>query len=456
MTNKLSRLSITVKRLGRNTLGRFILIASHLHRASFGSADERRTFCGGMTMEGSASVISGGNITHRRYLSGKQLRREEYLQAASNYVANKQSDEVSWLHCKPYESSPGNTTFYTEMYQCLNLIRAMNVPHRGRVLEIGSGPGWITEILIALGFEVHGLDPSADMIAIASERVNAAIKHWRIQNPPQFAFYCQTLEDCTLPDNEYDGILFHASLHHVIDEESGLNQCFRLLRPGGVLGVCEGAWDAGNTALEAALDEEMERFGTLENPYTREYLDYLLTKHGFINIRRYHSINGFVPEHMGSATVESLAEMPACSSNNLTALKPGLRYPTTRHHAAHTSGLIAVLKVEWITDSEALAIRLKLTNTGETTWLHKAYPTGQVTVAVRTNPFGAADYKELERHNLPNDINPGESITLDLEFLVPAGGDQLTWNVDLVNEGIFWFSTRGTKTASFILPKKPG
>ena len=34
----------------------------------------------------------------------------------------------------------------------------------GRVLEVGSGPGWVTEMLMGLGFEVDAVEPSASMI----------------------------------------------------------------------------------------------------------------------------------------------------------------------------------------------------------------------------------------------------------------------------------------------------
>lgn len=445
---------ISAKKFSRNFFGQRESAAHGLRQASISGRNKQKLLDNGRkAIEDEVGTSGAKNLVYRRYLSDKPLEKEAYLRAACDYVAKKRSDEVSWLHCKPYESSPGNTAFYTEMYQCLNVVRAMNIPHRGKILEVGSGPGWITEILVALGFEVHGLDPSADMIAIAHERVSSAIKHWRVQNPPHFDFHCQTLEDCTLPADEYDAVLFHASLHHVIDEDAGLAQCFRVLRPGGVLGVCEGAWEPGNTSLEAALDEEMVRFGTLENPFTREYLDYLLTKHGFTSIQRYHSINGFVPEQFGSATVELLADMPACSSNNLTALKPNLLAPTTRDHSARSSATITVLEVKWTSSRKALSICLRLTNTGETTWLHKAYPTGQVTIAFRSDPLGAANYEELERHNLPNDVEPGQNVTLDLELVLPEGGNQRTWSIDMVNEGLFWFSTRGTKAVLLPLPR---
>jgi hypothetical protein len=229
-------------------------------------------------------------------------------------------------------------------------------------------------------------------------------------------------------------------------------QCSRLLRPGGVLGVCEGAWQPGNVALEAALEEEMARFGTLENPYTQGYLDDLLHRHGFVDVQRYHSINGFVPAAKGSATVESLADLPASCMNNLTAVKPGAPWPTTRDHAARTAARIDVLGIEPLAGRDDVRVKVRLANTGDTAWLHKSPAAGWVTVAVRTNPLGAEDFRELPRRELPYTVAPGTEITLDLLLAVPEERRDAAWCIDLVNEGIFWFSTRGTKPAPLVLP----
>lgn len=398
---------------------------------------------GGVSAKGNASGVPG----FRRYLSDRPGDTEAYLAAASSYVANKNEEEYGWLYRKPYEAKAGNEAFYYEMFQVMNLLKAMDVPYGGRILEVGSGPGWVTEILVALGFEVHGLEPSADMIAIARERLASAMTHWRIKTPPHYDFFCETLENCTLPDGDYDGIFFHAALHHIIDEDAGLAQCHRLLRPGGVLGISEAAWEPGNRALEALLDEEMERFGTLENPYTQEYLDYLLAKHGFVDVERYHCINGFIPASKGSSSVESLADAPAANTNNLTAIKKGDSTLSSRDHEADTRAEVSILEAKIDEHQSQLSARVKLKNTGETLWLHKARTAGWVTVAVRTDPLGGDAFQELARTRLPRDINPGEEITLELILRLPVNYKDSTWYVDLVNEEIFWFSTRGTVAA---------
>src|SRR5262249_5459690 len=159
---------------------------------------------------------------------------------------------------------------------------------------------------------------------IAQERIAARMEQLRRKNASRIAFHCETLEESKLPGNHYDAVFFHAALHHVIDEEKGFSQCYRMLRPGGVLGVNEAAWIPGDRSVEGPLEEEMARCGTLENPFTREYLDYLLAKHGFVDVQRYHGINGLIPVELGDQTVRDLARLPGAGSNTLTARKPCL------------------------------------------------------------------------------------------------------------------------------------
>ena len=83
-------------------------------------------------------------------------------------------------------------------------------------------------------------------------------------------------------------------------------------------------WWPGHHELEACLEEEMVRANTLENPYTVEYLEYLLQKHGFEEVVRYHGVNGFFPVSKEHLTLKEAAVFRADVFNTFTARKPGL------------------------------------------------------------------------------------------------------------------------------------
>ena len=76
------------------------------------------------------------------------------IAAAQTYVAKLQAGDVLWLHSKPFDPNSGHPQYFRLMFDLLNILQVMAVPAGGRVLEIGSGPGWVTEILLMLGFTV--------------------------------------------------------------------------------------------------------------------------------------------------------------------------------------------------------------------------------------------------------------------------------------------------------------
>jgi SAM-dependent methyltransferase len=390
--------------------------------------------------------------THGRFLSDQPQRREAFLAGAHQYVSNLDAGSFAYLYMKPFDPTPGNAYFYTELYQVLNILGAMNLPPRARVLEVGSGPGWVTEILIMLGFEVDAIEPSDRMIAIARERLTSCQQHHRLQ-PPRVTFHCQTLEDCELPDGRCDAVLFHESLHHIIDEHQGLAQCYRILKPGGILGVCgEGAWHPDKRALQEFLEAEMARFGTLENPYTAEYLVFLLREHGFTQVTRYHGINGLFPEAMGHRPIKELAQFSAADYNTLTAVKPcGARdsAPDTADPRAQSGARIEVLQARVDSPAKKAYVKVRLVNTGKTLWLRERRPPlGFVTVSLYQGKPGGPGFREAHpRHPLPQAVAPGQTLTLETTYSLPEDYQRAPWYLDLVNEHYYWFSSRGTVPA---------
>jgi SAM-dependent methyltransferase len=381
-----------------------------------------------------------------RYLSGKAQQKDALLGAARNYVANL-GDGRAWLYRKPFDSTPHNPGFFDDVFPVLGLIQAMRVRPGGRVLDVGCGPGWTTEILAGLGYDVDGLEPAADMIAIARERLAGFLRNHRIDPSPAVRFHCSTLEALDLEDGAFDGILCRASLHHVVDEEAGLARCHRLLKPGGVLGISEGAWIPGLRAAEALLDEEMRLYGTLENPFTTEYLDYLLQRHGFANIERYHGVFSLVPASQSEAPVQTFATCPAEHNNTLTARKP-LSLPDTSDIEARTAAEVRVKGTTFDPESRQVRISVSLRNAGETVWLSRPGRSGHVTVTLRQNAPGSPDFREPgTRFPMPKDIWPDERLDLHIPFFLPEGGDSGPWFLDLVSEQVFWFSQRGTEAA---------
>jgi SAM-dependent methyltransferase len=402
--------------------------------------------------------ISG--LPHRRFLTDNPVAYNQAVTAAESYVSKLEGGVVSWLHCKPFDATAGNPQYFRLMFDLLNILQAMQIPPGGRILEVGSGPGWVTEILLMLGFSVDALEPSGDLIAIARERCTALSTHYRHKANPPVTFHRATLEDTEFDEERFDAILFFDVLHHVVHEEVALEKCFAYLKPDGCLGIVEGAWHPDFKALEQSLIDEMAQFGTLENPFSTEYLDLLLTRFGFVEVQRHAAVNGFFSQSQLTQPLGNFAVQTLASSNNVTARKPsltGVRYPPCTVIDRKTDVILRLLSGGIDAEKKVAIVQIRLKNSGETLLSHRTQQIGHITLALRHGKPDSPMFLECrERHALPESLIPGDEIVLKLAFTLPVTAPSLeNWELDLVAESCYWFSSRGIKTCHVPLLTKP-
>ncbi|MGW1612726.1 class I SAM-dependent methyltransferase [Streptomyces sp. NPDC002285] len=116
------------------------------------------------------------------------------------------------------------------------------------VADLGSGPGYITARLHALGVPVFGVDISPRMVALARRA------------HPELRFHVGSMTALDLPDETLGGIIALFSVIHIPTEHlaATLAEFHRVLVPGGhvLLGFQSGSPDGGEEHLHLA-----ERFG---------------------------------------------------------------------------------------------------------------------------------------------------------------------------------------------------
>ena len=372
-----------------------------------------------------------------RFISDQRERFEQYIDAAKNYVGSLGSDGASWLYQKPFDANNGHVFYFDSMYAILNLLQAMSLPKGARVLEVGCGPGWITEILLMLGYDVVALEPAVDLVDIAKKRVDSLMAHHHFDVSGKIEFQPVPMEELSLPDQTFDGILFYAVLHHVVDEKLTLKKSFDLLKPGGVVGVYEGAWHPDFKDLEASLEEEMRVHGTLENPFTIDYLNECLHEAGFRGVNRYIAIDGYIPSWAAEMSLASAWKQRPDGVNNLTARKPLL--PDSLDWAA---------SIEIVTQDvvdQRISVDVEITNLGNFEMQGGRYYPGAVTVSIYRGALGSDGFRECRpRAILPRTINPGEKVTVHIDTQLPddAGPDD-RWVIGLIQEHRAWLENEG-------------
>jgi L-amino acid N-acyltransferase YncA/precorrin-6B methylase 2 len=147
------------------------------------------------------------------------------------------------------------------------------------VLDLGSGGG--IDVLLSArrvgpaGY-VYGLDASPDMISLA--RANAAAA-----GAENVEFLRGTVEDVPLADGHVNAVISNCVINLSVDKPRVLAEAFRVLRPGGRLGVSDVIADED---ADPALRAEAERrTGCASGTVTAaQYRDLLLTA-GFTQVR---------------------------------------------------------------------------------------------------------------------------------------------------------------------------
>ncbi len=391
------------------------------------------------------------SVQLKRFLTDNPIEYNKAIQAAKSFLSKKGS-LASWDYVKPFDARSSNPEYFKLMYDLLNILQVMSIPSQGRILEVGSGPGWITEILLMLGFQVDALEPSEDFIQIAQNRAKSLAIHYQNDVISNLCFHQTTLEEVEFDDESFNGILFYDVLHHVVHEEIALEKAFRFLMPGGCLGVVDPAWHPNFTDLERAMRQVTEEYGTVENPFSVEYLDHLLNELGFVDITRYVGVNGFFHADEILQPLENFASIPFERSNNLTARKPYGNYPNCYDLNYKTDVKWTLISSEIDPKSCQVSLKVHLENTGQTLWNNNRKKRGYITVALRQGLPGEANFREAHpRHLLPQVSVPGDTITLDLTFNLPLDASQENWELDLICEQFFWFSNQGISSCSISL-----
>jgi SAM-dependent methyltransferase len=152
--------------------------------------------------------------------------------------------------------------------------------HEGeRVLDLGSGGG--IDVLLSArrvgptGF-AYGVDMTEEMLDLA--RANAAQAGAR-----NVEFVQGTIEDVPLPDAAVDVVISNCVINLSVDKPAVLAEMFRVLKPGGRVGVSDVVAEDHLTSADRA--ERGSYLGCIAGALSRsEYLDGLATA-GFVDAR---------------------------------------------------------------------------------------------------------------------------------------------------------------------------
>jgi SAM-dependent methyltransferase len=171
---------------------------------------------------------------------------------------------------------------------CGNPVAVADLQPGETVLDLGSGGG--LDVLLSarrVGPQgiVYGLDGSADMLTLARANATQSGAH-------NARFLHGHIEAIPLPDGHVDVVISNCVINLSADKPRVLAEAFRVLRPGGRLGVSDIIADDGLDPAQRAAAERA--IGCACDTLTRTQYEHLLAAAGFtaITIAATHDAGG--------------------------------------------------------------------------------------------------------------------------------------------------------------------
>ncbi|MBD2109764.1 class I SAM-dependent methyltransferase [Nodosilinea sp. FACHB-13] len=195
-----------------------------------------------------------------------------------NYIKNVSSAEgiaveefTNYLEQKPFSDAQcGN--YLIDIGQ---MMRFLPQPP-ARLLDIGVGSGWTSDLLCQRGYEVLGLDISPDMIELANRRAG-----------PSLRFQVCDYEVDSLPSG-FDIAVIYDALHHAEDAYKVIKNIYDALNENGILITAEPG--AGHSQTEDSI-AVMKKYGTTEKDMPFLLQKQIMLKAGFGVVEQYARVN---------------------------------------------------------------------------------------------------------------------------------------------------------------------
>jgi SAM-dependent methyltransferase len=383
----------------------------------------------------------------RRRSSGGRLPSlgQDYHEAHRRYVERIEPGAALWLRTKPFRVPPGH-----ELQECLrtfaHLVERLGLGIRAQVLDVGCGPGWLSEFLARCGYWVTGVDLSEDMVRIARERIDA-IKEPVGEGIEALAqFHAMPVREMPW-SARFDAAILYDAMHHLDDEVETLRVIRQTLVPGGRVFIHEGVRPAEGSVGERQLIAEMEELGTLESPFEPEYLLSVLRKAGFKQVTRFAAVDELLDVSERERELQHVeARLANPPMNTVIAVNP-----VPAPLAGVDADFLAEVDVRepWrkSPDGQSLALPITVRNAGRRFWpaaVDATFPAGTVTVAPYLPMDDAAEKIELPRAPLPRSVSPGEAVSVEIRVPLKSVIGKKQVAIDLVRERIDWFSDYGS------------
>ena len=339
----------------------------------------------------------------------------------------------------------------TRLFDLSTVLLMLGCRPGDRVLDLGAGSGFSSEMLARFGYDVVAIDP--DLQALSYNRRRPTFDATRIEG--RVRVVGSLAEDLPFTDATFDGLVGLNVLHHVPDLTRATREFARVLRPGARAAFCE----PGLEHLEAAETKRaIAELGENDRPFDVFAFLQRARELGFdqaffsatlqppLRTVPIHDIDLFASGQHPTRTLRESGVVDEIHRRHAFAMlvrdgerERTSRFPGVLKREIQVQGVPARL-VRGMTYRPSARVK----NTGDTRWIAEVSPMGGfVTIGCKfANAAGRVVCDTAGRTVLQSDVRPNESATVEIALLVPPdmapGAYELRF--DMVDELVCWFS----------------
>lgn len=201
----------------------------------------------------------------------------DWKQGAITYlreiVASGGQDEERFHLVKPFVGGPDYAPFWVDVFQFLDVVQTARLAPGDLVVDVGCGPGWTVQWLCKLGHDVVGLDISAELLEVAETRMQTDPYPPYVHQGFTYDLREHDIEAAPLGlPRKARLALFESTLHHFFNPVAALRNTVADLADDGIIAVIEAAAPPKGSEWDLMNVEIMEKYDTIERPYTRPQL----------------------------------------------------------------------------------------------------------------------------------------------------------------------------------------